>query len=291
MTDSAGSDSLRDALLNQGQRLHQHEQLLATLSAEMQQLQVQQGNLLSSMGNLEVSLSSQLKQLRERNLVSSDPVSDASPPQASSGPEGLQPEPRFSTHEPRGIQIERYDGDSATCRSFLVNCSLLFELNPSSYSSERAKVVAVITHLTGRAREWAIAEWDQQSAMCHAFRDFSAALRRVFDHCTPGREAARGLLHLRQGKGSVADYAIKFRTLAADSGWNNHSLTDAFRHGLAEEVEDQLSPLDLPADLDSLVSLAIKIDNRLSERRREHSQRPAPFPIQSWHHQSESGNF
>ncbi|KAF7641499.1 hypothetical protein LDENG_00279350, partial [Lucifuga dentata] len=243
MTDSAGSDSLRTALLNQGQRLHQHEQLLATLSAGMQQLQVQQGNLLSSMGNLEVSLS------------------NASPPQASSGPEGLQPEPHFSTHEPRGIQIERYDGDSATCRSFLVNCSLLFELNPSSYSSERAKVAAVITHLTGRAWEWATAEWDRQSAVCRAFRDFSAALRRVFDHCTPGREAARGLLQLRQGKGSVADYAIKFRTLAADSGWNNHSLTDAFRHGLAEEVKDQLAPLDLPANLDSLVSLAVKIDN------------------------------
>ncbi|KAF7640671.1 hypothetical protein LDENG_00023900, partial [Lucifuga dentata] len=160
----------------------------------------------------------------------------------------------------------RYNGDSATCRSFLVNCSLIFELNPSSYSSERAKVAAVITHLTGRAREWATAEWDWQSAMCRTFRDFSAALRHVFDHCTPGREAARGLLHLRQGKGSVTDYAIKFRTLAADSGWNNHS--DAFLHGLAEEVKDQLAPLDLPADLDSLVSLAVKIDNWLSERRR-----------------------
>ncbi|KAF7655127.1 hypothetical protein LDENG_00060520 [Lucifuga dentata] len=169
MTESAGSDSLRPAIQNQGQRLHQHKQLSANLTAGMQQLQAQQGDLLSSMGNLEASLSSQLKQMRERNPVSFGPVSDASPPQASSGPEGPQPDLRLSVQEPRGIQIERYDGDSATCRSFLVNCSLLFELNPSCYSSDRAKVAVVITYLTSRAREWATAEWDRQSAVCRTF--------------------------------------------------------------------------------------------------------------------------
>ncbi|KAF7641206.1 hypothetical protein LDENG_00289060 [Lucifuga dentata] len=191
MTDSAGSDSLRAAFLNQGQRLHQHEQLLATLTAGMQQLQ----------------MPLHLKLLQAQRVRSLNPA-------------------------------------------FLLMSPGVFRL-----------------------------------------RDTMGTLPPVVPSCTPGREAARGLLHLRQGKGRVADYAIKFRILAADRGWNNHSLTDTFLHGLAEEVKDQLAPLDLPADLDSLVSLAIKIDNRLSERRRERSQRPALFPIQRWHHQSESGNF
>ncbi|KAF7648884.1 hypothetical protein LDENG_00150570 [Lucifuga dentata] len=215
MTDSAGSDSLRAALLNQGQRLHQHEQLLATLSAGMQQLQVQQGDLLSSMGNLEVSLSSQLKQLRERNPVSSDPVSDASPPRASSGPEGPQPEPRLSTHEPQGIQIERYDGDSSTCRSFLVNCSILFELNPSSYSSERAKVAAMMSHLTGRAREWATAEWDRQSASLHrlGFTGFPGYKDRQLGYLRDGGSAPRDRDRFPSRDGTTSQRAEIFKGL------------------------------------------------------------------------------
>ncbi len=57
--------------------------------------------------------------------------------------------------EPRGIQIERYDGNVDTCRSFLVNCFLLFELNASI---SLMRVATPITHLTGKAREWATAE-------------------------------------------------------------------------------------------------------------------------------------
>ncbi len=229
-------------------------------------------------------LSAQMQQVIE--LLK--PPAPAPPAQAPSQPMEFRP---ASQPEPRLPSIERYDGDPSTCRSFLSLCTMTFELQPSSYPSESPRVAFMITHLTGRAREWATAEWDKQSSMCHSVKDFSEALRKVFDHCAPGGEAARRLLTLRQGNSRVADHAIRFRTLAAESEWGENSFSDTFLHSLSEDIKDHLAPLDLPPDFDSLVALAIKIDNRLQERKMEKSrsvQRPssrweqlssAPLPV------------
>ena len=83
------------------------------------------------------------------------------------------------------------------------------------------------------------------------------ALKRIFDPVTTDREKAQELRGLRQGSTSVCDYAIHFRTLAAESGWNNAAFYDVFLKGLASSIQDLLVPLDLPADLDSLIALAI----------------------------------
>lgn len=53
----------------------------------------------------------------------------------------------------------------------------------------------------------------------------------------------------------MADYAIEFHTLAVDSDWNEPSLFDAFHFGLSDPPKDHLAPLELPADLDSLIYL------------------------------------
>ncbi len=50
------------------------------------------------------------------------------------------------------------------------------------------------------------------STICISAEAFSKALWRVFDHRTPGKKAAQGLLVLRQGNSRVADYATHFCT-------------------------------------------------------------------------------
>jgi len=79
------------------------------------------------------------------------------------------------------------------------------------------------------------------------------------------REKARQLCGLHQGKNTVCDFAIHFRTLAAESGWNTTALYDVFLKGLTNPVLERLLPLDLPSDLNSLIALAILTDNRLEE--------------------------
>ena len=153
---------------------------------------------------------------------------------------------RASGAEPRLPPPERYSGEPGTCRPFLTQCSLLFELQPSAYPSERARVAFIISQLTGRARDWGTAEWERQSLVCSSVKLFSDGLKRVFDHVTPGREAARGLLHLTQEGRSVADYSIEFRTIAAESKWNSDALFDAFYHGLSKPLRTSWRLENLP---------------------------------------------
>ena len=99
-----------------------------------------------------------------------------------------------------------------------------------------------------------------------------AEMRKVFDHDVSGQEAAKRLLRLRQGASSVAEFSIQFRTLAAESGWNREALVSTFSHALSEKVKDELASREPPASLEDLISLAIRIDNRICERNREKKQ-------------------
>ncbi|KAI3377947.1 hypothetical protein L3Q82_009078, partial [Scortum barcoo] len=81
---------------------------------------------------------------------------------------------------------------------------------------------------------------------------------------------SRALFGLRQRSRRVIDYAIEFRTLAADSGWNSPAITGAFINGLNDDIKDQLAiPHETPAEFEDLVNLAIRINTRLRERESE----------------------
>uniref|UniRef100_G3NES4 Retrotransposon gag domain-containing protein n=1 Tax=Gasterosteus aculeatus TaxID=69293 RepID=G3NES4_GASAC len=134
-----------------------------------------------------------------------------------------------------------YSGDPRTCRSFLSKCSLIFELQPSSFQSERSKVAYIVSLMSGRAGTWATAVWEQQTPICSSLAAFMAEIKKVFESPLSGREAARKLLRLRQGSLSVSDYAVDFRTLAADSSWNSDSLFNAFLNGLSDDYLSTLS--------------------------------------------------
>lgn len=101
-----------------------------------------------------------------------------------------------------------------------------------------------------------------------SFTTFVSEIKKVFDHPVWGRDAAKCLLSLRQGSHSVAEFSVEFRTIAEDSGWNDEALQGIFVGGLSELLKDELVSRDDPASLDVLVSQAIKVDNRLHERRR-----------------------
>jgi hypothetical protein len=60
-----------------------------------------------------------------------------------------------------------------------------------------------LSHLTGRAEAWPMAEWDLNSPVCLSQEMFTDTLRKIFDHTTPGHEAARALMCLHQGSCQV----------------------------------------------------------------------------------------
>jgi hypothetical protein len=121
-----------------------------------------------------------------------------------------------------------------------------------------------------------MAVWEKQSPVCFSYSRFMEKMKKVFDHPVCGKDAAKLLLSLRQGPHSVAE----FRTLTTESSWNEEALQGAFRSAHTETLKDDLVSRDEPGGLDELISLAIRIENRLNERRRERVGRDA-CPIKS----------
>lgn len=74
--------------------------------------------------------------------------------------------------------------------------------------------------------------------------------KRVFDYFE--------IPSLHQGFRSVADYSIRFHIFEARSGWNDAAL--------AEALKDELASREESGDLETLISMVIRLDNRLWER-------------------------
>ena len=102
---------------------------------------------------------------------------------------------------------------------------------------------------------------------------------------------------------SHREYAIEFRTLAAETGWEGEALVTAFYQGLREAVNDEMVNRDWGEDLDDLITLATALDKRMRERRSERREfhplpptqvqgpplplPPPPRPSSPVHHQGE----
>ncbi|KAK3574288.1 hypothetical protein QTP86_004365 [Hemibagrus guttatus] len=83
-------------------------------------------------------------------------------------------------------------------------------------------------------------------------------------------------MELRQGTDTAADYAITFRTLAAQSGWNDASLWAVFRAGLNPELQTELACRAEATTLSQFVATAIRLDNLRRQHRAEASR---AFPV------------
>ena len=62
---------------------------------------------------------------------------------------------------------------------------------------------------------------------------FSEEFKKTFDHPVNGADAAGRLHGITQWARSAAEYTLLFRTLAADSGWDDNALRSAYKRGLS----------------------------------------------------------
>ncbi len=125
------------------------------------------------------------------------------------------------------------------------------------------------TLLVGKALDWATALWERQSPLTTSSDLFISEMRKVFHHPVSGAEVDHRLLQLTQGRRSVAEFAIEFRTLAAESEWDQRALKAAFHRALSHELKDELAYRDPAPDLESLIDVAIRLDNRIRDRQGE----------------------
>ncbi|KAK3550526.1 hypothetical protein QTP70_000028 [Hemibagrus guttatus] len=113
---------------------------------------------------------------------------------------------------------EKFDGSADHCRGFLRQCEVFFSHQPGMYHEEGTKCEFLLSLLTSRALEWASAIWDADPQVLSSFSYFAGMVREVFEYPAGGKDISVQLMELCQGSEAAADYAIRFRTLVAQSG-------------------------------------------------------------------------
>ncbi|KAK1805337.1 hypothetical protein P4O66_019674 [Electrophorus voltai] len=169
-----------------------------------------------------------------------------------------------SHSEPLFPAPECYAGEVEGCRGFLLQCSLAFEQQPSRFPKERAKVVYIISLLTGQALTWATLVWEHQTDVCSTAAEFTAALKQTFNHPVTGGRRFPVFLTCNRGEERWL-IVSEFHTVVAESGWNPTVLMAAFHQGLSEDLKDELVHRDT---LDDLIDLVLRIDSRVQQRHR-----------------------
>ena len=109
-------------------------------------------------------------------------------------------------HEPRLPPPERYDGSPGECRSFLTQCQLIFNLQPSTFPTDAARVAYIITQLKSQeAKKGGTAAWSADLPCIQSSHRFMQEMHRVFDRSTAEHNAGWEILPLRHGSNSVSD--------------------------------------------------------------------------------------
>lgn len=114
---------------------------------------------------------------------------------------------------------ERYSSEAATCASVLLQCSLVFDLQPLTYASNRATIAFVVNLLSGRAVQWATAVLENHTPASSSFPAFTAKLKWVCDHQVLSGDSASQILSLHHGSSSIADNS----THSGNAGWRQRS--------------------------------------------------------------------
>lgn len=161
MTEQSGHDmdpadigleahSVRKAIHHHGVTIGHHDRSLRLLSEENQAL-AQQVSALTAQVSALLSLHS------SASTASAHPAASASPPQATP-----------ILQDSRATDPDPYSGQPSLCRGFLFQCTSVFQLKPTSFTSDTSRIQYICGLLRGRALAWAEARFSR-----HTFHDIS----------------------------------------------------------------------------------------------------------------------
>ncbi|KAL0171117.1 hypothetical protein M9458_031428, partial [Cirrhinus mrigala] len=238
-TDPATATQLATEMSAQATRLSQHQEQLDRLTLLTEQL-------VRAVQGLQVAAS----------LVATPPPSPAQPP-------AVQP----AVASPRLAFPDKFDGTPTKCKGFLLQCTLFVNQQPNLYATDESKIAFVCSLLTGKALEWATAVWDLGQSAYPTFATFLTSFKEVFQPTPESGDAGEQIMALRQGRRTAAEYALDFRTLAAQSGWNEGPLKLHYRKGLNSDLQVELACRDEGLSLSQFIDQSIRIDNVMRARR------------------------
>lgn len=181
---------------------------------------------------------------------------------------------------------EAFDGKRNKLRGFITQSMAYLSHNTECIQYESDKVRTIAQYLKDEAYDWfepRLRDFLENGKDCShetqevfsSYPEFVKQLKDTYGVVDEEREAARQLRLLFQ-KGSAGDYVSKFRQITSKLEWDDAALMDKFHDGLKEDVKDAIALTDWPEDLTDLITLAVKIDNRLYVRRQAKKGKPSP---------------
>jgi len=174
--------------------------------------------------------------------------------------------PKSTNLDSKTSEPERFDGTNISSREFLVQVRLTLECSPTSYPSERAKCLFLLSLLKGAALKWATPLYEMGDPILNDFEQFSAALAHTFPHVEDTKITMNKLFELRQGADSVATYIGNFSQLSASLDCTQTTLMQIFERGLCEKIQEALVIQEPPASLADLMNHATRIEQRMASR-------------------------
>ncbi len=171
---------------------------------------------------------------------------------------------------PQSIRLslpDKYDGSPGKCTGFLMQSYICISQQPLTYPTDDSRVAFICSLLTGKALEWATAMWQGNRMSFPSYDHFIRQFRDVFEHSASGKEAGEELIALRQGNHTAAEYTLDFRTLAAQTGWDNEPLRLFYRKGLNSDLQSELACREEGKTLEEFMDLTIRLDNLMRSRR------------------------
>ena len=171
-----------------------------------------------------------------------------------------------------------FDGSNRNeCGTFVSHLKLYIAGNTSGFLDDGSKVAFAMSYLRGQAFAWAEPHLISNSPI---LTDWEAFLKALVDNLGDHdrvRTLTRQLQNLVQ-TGSAAAYSSTFFKISTLLEWNDAALRAQFYSGLKPEVKDTLAMLpEDPRDIKALSEMAIRLDNRLYERRMEKKRTKSIF--------------
>uniref|UniRef100_A0AAQ4RK84 DUF4939 domain-containing protein n=1 Tax=Gasterosteus aculeatus aculeatus TaxID=481459 RepID=A0AAQ4RK84_GASAC len=53
--------------------------------------------------------------------------------------------------------------------AFLLQCSLVFQPQPTTYTTDKSRIAFITSLVTGKAAQWATALWEKESPICRSY--------------------------------------------------------------------------------------------------------------------------
>ena len=204
-----------------------------------------------------------------------------------------KPDQSQAGREPKVASPEFFSGNRKKARFFLLQLKNVFLAQPERFSSDNNRVAYAISFLRDVAFEWISPYLETNSMMLTSFEAFEEAFNIAFSDVDRRRNSEKELLSLKQGKRPVSALVSEFQRLAFETKMNADALFPLFYQTLNEDVKDELCKCERPETIDEYYRLAIRIDDRLFERRKEKRlnlpptfqrtflSRPSPTPSES----------